>query len=542
MISLKKKLTPVTIVYAVALVAFFILNQYTFWFSDDYSMGYSERYGGQISSVHTALSASKDFYFGWGGAFSIAFFQYLFCGVIQNKLIFNIINTAVFGLLLLFGAKISNTDHTQKFGALLFLILFWFCCPAPNETLFWVVGSIGYLWSNACAMFFLFIYLKYKDTNSPPSAKILLFVVSILTAWTGIIATASICGSFVVCYLYYAYKGGLKYANKILENNALPLVIGFFTGAAFLIFAPGNYVRQGIMYASFADAKAITIYCINSCLLTFCSYKAVYIATAALLVLFLKNRTEFRNFVSGNKILLLSLAWSVIAFSFVFRAATRAAFFPETLSCIIIAKLGCKYLSTRKLEIVCAIGLILFCADYSVALTNAKKQYANNQTVIAEMIENKGDVCFETVPNKHRMVLPLRFDSWCAYGLCQKYSLPHIIFRPLLHCQTSYVVNACNDDNRHSEINNHAFSVGNKIVLKIPSSAIASKGLNCHINYILPTRWHRTLREKVGLFSYHHTTNQTLFPDFSNNGFSYYFVPALEWNNEEIITSIQTDL
>ena len=102
----------------------------------------------------------------------------------------NIFRNAVFSL-----ASIATIASCL----LLFALLFWFLCPVPKNTLFWIAGSTTYLWANTFSFLFLFLFQKYKDENFGPKEKLGLFLLSFLAA-SEYITAAAISGALVVYY------------------------------------------------------------------------------------------------------------------------------------------------------------------------------------------------------------------------------------------------------------------------------------------------------------------------------------------------------
>lgn len=538
------------LVYAVALVVFFLLNRYTHIYSDDYLMGYSPSYGGRVDTFVKALVYSKNFYFSWGGSFPIALSQFVFCGIFENKLVFNIVNSFVFGIFILSSLFLVEGRRKSFGGICLFLLLFWFCCPAPNETLFGIVGSTAYLWTCTAAILFLVVYQRFSNDVGSVPRKLLLFVCSLLLASTHILSVASICGAFVVLFLYSLFRNKSSEIcwSNFVRTDCASLVCGFFVGAVILIFAPGNFARNAVMYAGFTNTHDLVVYVFNSCLMTFRSYRAVYIFIIVLTFLFVNQRQVAVDFMRKNHFMLIVLAWSCIGYSFIFRAGTRTAMFPEILSVILLCKIIRDYVPKIYRRLLIVIMAVVFCFDYYFAFSNAKQMYARNEAVIQELKENNGIICFETIPNAHRMVNPLRFDTWCYYGLAMKYNLPSVQLMPYNSCDEEKILNICNSDSFHRpDINEYAFVHRELIIddveydyvnLKVPDSLLNSATIHCKIRYTVARKLQRTIREKIGLFRYDRIFDTTLVPVFYRDGYYYYAVPTIETDHGEIITRI----
>ena len=66
-------------------------------------------------------------------------------------------------------------------------------------------------------------------------------------------------------------------------------------------------------------------------------YKVLWILLIAIIFGWIKNKVFVKNWSRKNAILLLSLGWSVVAFSLVFTPiANRALFFTESISLVLL--------------------------------------------------------------------------------------------------------------------------------------------------------------------------------------------------------------
>lgn len=305
-------------------VAFFLICRFGFFLSDDYSMGFGCTY-----SLHVVLAQTMHFYLNWGGGLFSAFSQFLFCGLLgDNKLWFDVVNTIVYVCLMIIGCKLISPEviSGKERTALAFVLFFWFLCPAPSETLFWVVGSTGYLWSNTMIFLFLLVFMKNKDSNSSILMKIFLFLLSMFFA-ASLIPSVSICGAFVVYYLLHFDK---------FKGNVIFLVSGFVLGSLVLLCAPGNFVRASTDMVPFGvKMKDLVTHPISEIV----KYKALWLFVFSWLLTYFLNKNTALEWAKKNLFLLLVLGWSVIAFSVVFRPANRALFFTETLSILLFLRL-----------------------------------------------------------------------------------------------------------------------------------------------------------------------------------------------------------
>lgn len=314
------------IAISVIVIAFFVISYCGFFAGDDIYM-----YHG-ISTLSDVFEHTKMFYLTWtGGRLFSTMCQYLFCGLFgNNRIWFAIVNTLFFLLLIVVCGKMVNDSKKEfVFCVLLFTLLFWFLCPIPSQTLFWAAASITHLWANALVFAFLLLFQKYKDDNFGIVGKLGLFFVSLISA-TEFIPCVSICGAFVVYYAFHI---------KSLKRNVIPFVVGFAVGSIVLLFAPGNFERTGGGDTSVLQSIQFNIvYLLHHLIQEILKYKTLWMFLIVFVWGWINNKAVVKAWGKNNSILLLSLGWSVIAFSIVFRPDRRALLFTETLSLVLVLR------------------------------------------------------------------------------------------------------------------------------------------------------------------------------------------------------------
>ncbi|MDL2214942.1 DUF6056 family protein [Dysgonomonas sp. OttesenSCG-928-M03] len=208
----------------------------------------------------------------------------------------------------------------------IFLLAF-ISLPIFTQTVFWVTGSANYLWGTLIVLPFIFCYYRhYMDGSSKDNSlyTVLFFVYGIIAGWTNEnLVAALLCCVFV--YLLY-----LKITKEYIPKWMISGFIGLCVGGAFLIFAPGNFIRAEIIdnavhfsQRSIYDLlkmrlKSIILISINSYIIIL---SIIYIA---LFVYYYKSqKTKSTN----NKILLSSLGFFLMAYISIF-AMIASPLFP----------------------------------------------------------------------------------------------------------------------------------------------------------------------------------------------------------------------
>ena len=131
-----------------------------------------------------------------------------------------------------------------------------------------------------------------------------------------------------------------------------------------------------------------------------------------------KEREVVKKWTKDNAVLLLSLGWSVIAFSVVFRPIKRALFFPEALPLVLVLKFLYDNASVIKnrfvdrshrfnLSIVRKVVTVLlfavFLADATFAAIETNKQRKNNDVSLSQILDSGGFVALDNMLSSHRM-------------------------------------------------------------------------------------------------------------------------------------------
>ena len=522
--------------YIIIVSAFGLFNKYTFWFSDDYAIGYDATYGGRFDSIAKIVKSTIVGYFHWSGAFIPTFLGHLFCGYFTSKTIFNIANTICFGVFIYYGTQTiclinhAQTKHSYLVKTLLFSTMWYLCCPVPCETMFWVAGSLNYLWNTTLSLIFLYYYLKYKNTELSFFKITILSCISFFAGTTHVLSSAAISASLIL-YTIFHYKE--------LKNSTYIMTIAFLAGTLFLYIAPGNYERFNVYYNMFNSFNENFKYCIHARILTFSQYRAVYLFCICLLILRIYDKKSLKNLWREQEFMLLLLGFSVLAFSVVFGPALRAAIFPELIATFLTIYLLLNHLTKRMLLYTLILLSICCTIDYTYALHVTIDQDSKNEQLINSLKKNNGEACFETIPSPHRMTNPIRIDSWSRYGLCQMYNLEKIITHPIIYCKKDRFDEFCSLENYRPQIHTNAFLYENYIILKYSTSMSGKAPIKYTLEYEMPRLWHRTLRNFLGLFDYKRQISDISYCAITIDNFDYYIIKPAE-NKHESVTSIQT--
>ena len=526
---------------AIIVIAFFVISYFGFYLGDDLSMACgriptkSGMRVGEISSIIDVFKLTWWWYFHLGGRFFSVAAQYYFCGLLGNRIWFDIVNTLFFMVLMIICGRLVNNGNSNGVRCVLFFaLLFWFLCPVPNETLFWVAGSTTHLWGNTLALFFLALFFKYNNENFSVGAKIGLFIMSVFAA-AEFIPCVSICGAIVVYYAFHL---------KRFKGNAVPLVLGFFVGSFFVLFAPGNFVRasEDLNMSFFDSMKALLSYPVQEIV----KFRAFWLFLFIFVWGWIKDKELAKIWVKKNSILLLSLGWSIFAFSVVFRPANRALFFPETISLILFVRFLFENNQIFEIRVfnkskhnnlyvarsaLLVLLFVVFMVDSVFAVTETKKQSKNNDVQLEEIVDSGGIVALDQMISSHRMAYVANFPTWTWEPLADRFGLDSVHIYPFF-CQDKYYKLTPPMDNIYiDEINydndNDVFGKYIRLIVRLKTKELQASNnhVTITIDYTRPKKWYKIWLDKLRNYQYDRTEIvERDNPNVCFNGYCYYVI------------------
>ena len=488
----------------VILALVFVISCCGFFREDDLMMHH------EASSWSELFRQTRMFYMTRGGRWLSIAGQYLFAGVCGGqKLWFDITNTLFFLLFLFVGAALIRPGRENRIQtAFVLALFFWFLCPDPKESVFWVAGSVTYLWAISLTYLFLVLYFKYKEEQFSVSGKIGLFFLSIVCA-SEFISAVSICGAFVVYYAFHL---------KAFKRNAVPMVCGFVVGTLIVLLAPGNFARVGWEGQSFLSK-------VNDLarhpLLEITKYKAFWLFLAVFVWGWIKDKSRVKAWTKDHAVLLYSLGWSILAFSVVFRPLNRALFFPETLSLILFLKFLYENHSVFKIRFidalfaqdasrtrrVCAACLfVLLSLDAVFAIAETNRLRIADDRALDRIAESGGIVAVDRTLSSHRMAYVEHFPEWTWEPLADRFALDSVHVYPYF-CLDQYYGQEPPLENVYVEYvreNDDTFGRQVRFIVRVKAEEVQeSEGaINVNVDYTRPRKWYKAWLDRLRKYNY----------------------------------------
>lgn len=188
-----------------------------------------------------------DEYMGWTGRIFVLFLTFIFLlNYPGSELIFNLVNSAVFCVLLVLMFRASTGRYPGKYWHDVLLILcgfflLWFFTKSFGEAVFWKTGAIAYLWVVAAAIFLLlpFVELIVSQKTLSNSRWRLYGLPAFAFFWAITLENVAVSVSvFMIYALLFTRQQGMK-----LDRWYMNTLIAQLVGTTILIIAPGNFLR-----------------------------------------------------------------------------------------------------------------------------------------------------------------------------------------------------------------------------------------------------------------------------------------------------------
>ena len=236
-ISLLKDNKLLVIIVFATLLCFIYCSKNTFIINDDLPYSFYYRTNIRISNREQIIANQHSDYNNISPRVFVHFVvQYL---LIYGKKIWNILNPIMIILTMLFMFKISKLYIKKDNNlSMLMIVSLFLSMITYKKIIYWVAGSVNYVWTGLYLLVLIYIYLKYGFSKYKIINIIFILSISILHEY---LLVFSIIFIFII-YISDAYKN-----KKILTSNLLyfiPLIIS----SIFLLKAPSMNIRTSVNY------------------------------------------------------------------------------------------------------------------------------------------------------------------------------------------------------------------------------------------------------------------------------------------------------
>lgn len=266
--------------------------------------------GERLSSVSDILRSMQAHYNTINGRVVIHFLVQLM--MLAGKSVFNVLNSLMFVALIML-MYLHCKGRAKQHNATLFVMLalaVWSFAPGLGVTVFWLDGSVNYLWGSVIRLAVLLPFRFYYDSGKCGKTIPMVFfmaVASFVAGATNENTSAAFVGLCVLFMVLYKLRG------QKLPAWGFSSIISAVCGYAFMVFAPATFGRMNDM-GGILKLKYIAVMACNS-IEVFCPYVAVFIIVALVLYFTGKDKTKLNILLPACYMLAAFAGDAVMLFS-----------------------------------------------------------------------------------------------------------------------------------------------------------------------------------------------------------------------------------
>lgn len=395
----KKEKYITLIILVVSYTLLFVLNQLTYFTSDDYAYHYI--YKGhmpttnpeRIHGIKTIIESQINHYSLWNG-------RYLAHSIVQfflqfDKTIFNIFNSIAFLILVYFIYSIINSvSYIKKSNGLLIqiILLLWLILPSFGQTVLWVSGSGNYLWASLFYTGFLLFCIKNMDDSF-----FIIFCSVIIGFLSGVTNENSGPATILMVICIFILNIIIEKKVRIYQiTGALSGIVGFIS----MMSSKGSLKRGHVdlsfefLVTNFKDIFKISL------------THFIFIYILILILILILSLSKQINFKDGIFLFILfighfSSIYSLIIISY---KPLRVLFGSSIFLVIITAYLLNRLANIKWVQYTISLGLILLSA---VTYNDAIKDISTTHTQVMEQVS----ILKNATPNQDVTVYMITFPT-----------------------------------------------------------------------------------------------------------------------------------
>lgn len=362
------------IFFSLLFIAFYLLDRFSPFIADDYAYKFfRDETTGELTVVNSIMEAVRfqaHDYMTHNGRFIVHTLTAYFCGKLGVEW-FRIINSIVFVLLVYGILRLIRSEFgKRKVDKYIIAFILFMLLPCPGMIVFGSIAMcINYLWT-ACAITYFIIFFKYfmkqENTRNNNLVKISCFFVALLV---GSLQESFSLGISAALFFYYCFH------IREFKGSVLWIVLGFWLGTLIVTFAPGNFIRLGEVNQIEGDFSLLKLFSHFSEVIF--NAKLLVVLSFSILILFIKNKSEFVKFITDNVIYFLTILFCILVSLVVF-SGERQVTCIELFSLILIIKFIFRYCSciiATNYKLINSFFIILFFLFYIPIYNNRAYAY-----------------------------------------------------------------------------------------------------------------------------------------------------------------------
>jgi hypothetical protein len=368
------KSTIILLLYVVVGISYFVINHFMPKMGDDFSYGLNFKDDSKAVESGNDLVESMLAHWRHVNGRILVFSIVTAFSFIKSKLLFNVLNTIVFLVLLHYGKKFISTNKSNDIHNYLLLgIGFWFLLPTPAESMFSSIAySVMYLWSSVINL--IFIHFFYNVLYHKGNYNLLfLLIISFVAGWSNEAIAVGVMAAIGIFTLFR-----IKKASK----QQWVMFIAFSAGFCILFLSPGNFNRAGgLLNGNFLINFAYGVF-------KFLMYAHAFVLLLVVVGFFLIRKRDFilaflRDRMFFNVIILFTILFNMATN---FSGNGRVLFLSETLVIIYLIDLFNIYFAGefRVKTFVIAGASLLIAIQYFIGLPHWIRYRDNLNEIYAD--------------------------------------------------------------------------------------------------------------------------------------------------------------
>lgn len=387
-------------IYIYLFITILLLNIYTSFNGDDYRYAFNYANWNKIENLFDVFESQAAHYLTVNGRVIPHILEQIFAGI-TGKWLFNIFNTLfLVWLINLITNRITRNPNDKNSLILITFIAALFLFSYPGQTMFWMAGSLNYLWPATLSFYILNIF----ENRDKKYNTIFVFLISLLSAWF----QEAISIPFLISLII------LTCINKSLRiKRNFIIIIGYFIGTSLIVFSPGTLAR--LSTNEIVHSGGITYILASKLLNTLAAFKNLYIFwISVILILIISFRTSKNLFYKKNQTYIMLWCVNICFFFLLGFGEERITFFLSIISYILIVRVFIDKIKFKNLFIFNFIIIIIAVSSsiYGIYICrNYHKWIQKLQTIIITSTEKKVIIEYDNYKPRSRFIYPDKISS-----------------------------------------------------------------------------------------------------------------------------------
>ena len=383
----------------VAGVLFYLLNRLTpFPWHDDIMYQYIGGMGGGIDGNYEQVRNLKDVitsqlfdYQHSNGRFIVHAIVQCFCALWGMEA-FRVVNVCVFLLLCVGMMKILRLQFASRpLDKYLIVFALFFLLPTPGGTFLGIIAyAINYLWTACAVIWVAYLYLNLQRGSITLSVP-LKIAVFLGAAIVGSLQESFTIGVSGALFFYYCFN------FKKLRGDVAWLVIGFWVGTCFAVFAPANFVRLDKMDSNARFSALVSS--LSRFAHAILEAKALPLLIVVLVVYGIRSWNSCWEFIRTQTFWLLGIAINVLFIGLMAYTGARQLTAPDLFSILVLLQLSYHLFAPvlqRRGKVISILAVVLIGMLYVPVYQSRLEEKGVSDEVLKRAEDFKGEIFVNT--------------------------------------------------------------------------------------------------------------------------------------------------